>query len=51
MIKKNYQISIILDFSCDIDFLFIILNFNNFMAELRGIQRFLWMIKQLHEVG
>ena len=52
MIKKNYQISIILDFSCDIvDFLFSILHFNNVEAEARGIRRFLWMIKQLHEVG
>ena len=47
MIKKNYQISIILDFSCDIvDFLFSILNFNNVEAEVRGIQRLLLMIKQ-----
>ncbi len=52
MLKKNYQISIILDFSCDIvDFLFRILNFNNVEAEVRDSQRFLWMIKQLHEVG
>jgi len=36
---------------CDIvDFLFGILKFNNVEAEVRGIQRFLWMIKQLHEV-
>ncbi len=52
MIEKNYQISIMLDFSCDIvDFLFSIFNFNNVAAEVRGIQRFLWMIKQLHELG
>ncbi len=32
-----------------VDFLPGILNFNN--VEVRGIQHFLWMIKQLHEVG
>ena len=37
---------------CDIvDFLFSIFDFNNVEAEVRGIQPFLWMIKQLHEVG
>ena len=51
MIKKNYQISIILDFSCDIDFLFLFLHFDYIEAEVRDIQRLLWMIKQLHEVG
>ena len=37
---------------CDIvDFLFSILDFNNIEAEVRGIQHFLWIVKQLHEVG
>ena len=34
-----------------VDFLFSIPNFNNVEAEVRGIQRFLWMLKQLYEVG
>ena len=52
MIEKNYQISIMLDFSCDIvDFLFSIFNFNNVAAAMRGIQRCRCMIKQLHELG
>jgi len=52
MLKKNYQIAIILDFSCDsIAFLFLFLHFDYIEAEVRGIQRLLWMIKQLHEVG
>jgi len=37
---------------CDIvDFLFSIPNFNNVEAEVRGSQHFLWMLKQLYEVG
>ena len=37
---------------CDIvDFLFSIPNFNNVEVEVRGIQRFPGMLKQLYEVG
>ena len=48
--KKNYQL--FFDFSCDsIAFLFPFLHFDYIDAEVRSIQHFLWMIKQLHEVG
>ncbi len=48
--KKNYQL--FFDFSCDaIAFLFLFLHFDYVEAEVRGIQRFLWMIKQTPEVG